>query len=207
MFDNTDPFSPIPRFGLRSTLSSEYAGLGGDARHLKLSAQSTSYHPLSTLRDIFCSFSFHTGLLFPFSSSAQTHFSDKFRLGGPTSVRGFKWNQMGPRDHVDYTGGELSYAAGASLFAPFPFKPEWPLQSHLWLNAGNLANWQQHQQQQSKTTALKQWASRPSVAAGLGLVYSNGALRAELNFGVPLVSHKTDGHRPGLQLGIGIEFL
>lgn len=140
-YDNTDQLSPIPRFGLRSNLSTEFAGLGGDAQHLKLSSSTTSYYTLSRIKDIFCSFSVQSGLLLPLSSSTPTHFCDRFRLGGPTSVRAFKFNQLGPKEHVDYIGGELSYAIGSSLYAPLPFKPEWPLQTHLWVNAGNLTNW------------------------------------------------------------------
>lgn len=207
--------------GVRSSLSTEYAGLGGDAQHFKIATSTSSTYILSSLRDILFSFSLQTGAIFPFT---QTHFSDKFRLGGPTSVRSFGWNQLGPKQGADFTGGELSWAAGTSLFAPFPFKPEWPLKSHLWLNAGSLANWTgsfipfigccglpvsllKKHFPDNKRESIERWITRPSVSAGLGLMYSNGALRAEVNFGVPLVAHKTDGKRPGLQLGIGIEFL
>lgn len=126
--------------GWRSSISSEYAGLGGDAHHFKIATSHSSTYILSAVHDLLASFSFHTGFLLPFSGT-PTHFSDKFRLGGPTSVRGFAWNQLGPKSGADYLGGELSYSAGTSLFAPFPFKPEWPLKSHFWLNAGSLANW------------------------------------------------------------------
>ena len=41
-----------------------------------------------------------SGLLYPFGP--DTLFSDRFQLGGPTSVRAFKLNNMGPKD-----GGQL----------------------------------------------------------------------------------------------------
>lgn len=49
--------------------------------------------------------------------------------------------------------------------------------------------------------------TRPSVSVGVGLLYRLPPVRVELNFGVPLVASKSDGHRKGFQIGIGIDFL
>lgn len=48
---------------------------------------------------------------------------------------------------------------------------------------------------------------QPSSSAGLGLMYRQGALRIELNAGLPLTARIGDGTRKGLQLGLGISFL
>ena len=49
--------------------------------------------------------------------------------------------------------------------------------------------------------------SKPSVSAGVGLVYKLDPVRVEVNFGVPLVASKSDGVRKGFQVGIGLDFL
>jgi len=49
--------------------------------------------------------------------------------------------------------------------------------------------------------------SRPSISAGVGLVYRLDPVRVELNFGVPLASSKSDGARRGFQVGLGLEFM
>ena len=49
--------------------------------------------------------------------------------------------------------------------------------------------------------------SRPSVSAGVGLIYSFDPIRVELNFGLPLAARQSDGYRRGLQVGMGLEFL
>lgn len=49
--------------------------------------------------------------------------------------------------------------------------------------------------------------TRPSISAGLGIAYRFDPLRVEVNFGVPLVASKSDGHRRGLEVGIGVNFL
>ena len=57
--------------------------------------------------------------------------------------------------------------------------------------------------QASLTNAL----SKPSISAGLGIVYRLEPVRVEMNFGVPLVTSRGEGARKGFQLGIGLEFL
>lgn len=54
---------------------------------------------------------------------------------------------------------------------------------------------------------VRESLSRPSVSAGVGLIYRFDPIRVEVNFGVPLVASKSDGYRKGLQVGIGLEFL
>ena len=49
--------------------------------------------------------------------------------------------------------------------------------------------------------------SKPSITAGLGIVYRLEPVRVEMNFGLPLVAAKNEGARKGFQLGIGLEFL
>ena len=57
-----------------------------------------------------------------------------------------------------------------------------------------------------KTTVLES-LSRPSISAGVGLIYRFDPIRVEVNFGVPLAASKTDGARRGIQVGMGLEFL
>lgn len=84
-----------------------------------------------------------------------TLFPDRFQLGGPTNIRMFRQNSMGPRDGraslshspviccthlvvVDSVGGDLYWAAGISAISALPRKPHWPLKAHFFLNAGRL---------------------------------------------------------------------
>lgn len=49
--------------------------------------------------------------------------------------------------------------------------------------------------------------SKPSISAGVGLIYRFDAIRLEVNFGLPIVASKSDSTRKGVQVGIGLEFL
>ena len=58
-----------------------------------------------------------------------------------------------------------------------------------------------------KVDTISSCISKPSIAAGVGLLYKLDPVRVELNFGVPLIASKSDGTRRGFQLGIGLDFL
>jgi len=74
----------------------------------------------------------------------------------------------------------------------------------LFINAGRLDNLNHTR---SLAENVSDCVSKPSVSAGVGLLYRLDPVRVELNFGVPLIASKSDGHRRGFQLGIGLDFL
>ncbi|KZT10437.1 uncharacterized protein LAESUDRAFT_644455 [Laetiporus sulphureus 93-53] len=178
----------------------ELAGLGGDASFYKSEAHaqlSRSLFPGTTI-----SFAARSGLLWDIARPVP--FSDRFQLGGPTSLRMFRANGMGPRDGPDSLGGDVYWAAGISLISDIPRKSHWPVKLHSFVNAGRLTV-----MDKTKTVAENVWSqiSKPSVSAGVGLVYKLEPVRVEVNFGMPLVASRSDGLRKGFQVGIGLDFL
>lgn len=122
---------------------------------------------------------------------------------------------------ADSVGGDIYYSVGASVISKVPKKPHWPLNLHGWMNAGRL-----DQVSKCKHIRLmlsfhltylcaarplvddvKDIMSKPSISAGVGLIYRFDPVRVEVNFGVPIVSSKSDGTRKGIQVGVGLEFL
>lgn len=178
----------------------EYAGLGGDASFYKTELEGQISRPI--LDGISLSLAGRTGLLW--GISRPTLFSDRFQLGGPTSVRAFKVNGMGPRDGSDSVGGDIHWSVGASIISDIPRKPHWPVKTHFWVNAGSLNAVDKNQ---SFVDNIWNTFSRPSISAGLGLIYRFDPVRVEVNFGVPFVASKSDGSRKGVQVGMGLEFL
>ncbi|KAF9816961.1 hypothetical protein IEO21_03726 [Rhodonia placenta] len=181
-------------------LFQELAGLGGDASFYKGEAHTQLSRALAP--GITVSFAARSGLLWNLARPAP--FSDRFQLGGPLSVRMFRANGLGSRDGPDSLGGDLYWATGVSLITDIPYKPDWPVKTHFFVNAGRL-------DAMDKAKSLKDnimdSISKPSIAAGVGLVYKLDPVRVELNFGVPLVASKSDGLRKGFQAGIGLDFL
>ena len=142
------------------------------------------------------------GLLYPLAGSSL--FSDRFHLGGPTSVRSFRMNGLGPRDNNDHIGGDLVAAAGMSLLTPIPYKPHWPLKGHVYVNGGSLVGLDKARSLASNIGTL---ASQPACSAGVGLMFHHSLVRLELNAGVPLSASRTDASRKGIQFGVGLSFL
>jgi len=184
----------FPTKGSLLKLVQEYAGLFGQTNYLKTTVESGFARPLLNTSAII-SLGFQGGLIHPLAGRAVP-FNDRFQLGGPTNVRMFQMNSLGPKDRNDYLGGEKYWATGLSVLAPIPWKPDWPLKLHGFINAGSLFNdWQ----------TLK--SQKPSVALGIGLVGNIQDVRVEANVGMPLLAQKSDGARRGLQVGLGIGFL
>ncbi|KAL7320290.1 hypothetical protein PS15m_000191 [Mucor circinelloides] len=130
--------------------------------------------------------------------------SDRFLLGGPLSVRGFRNAGIGPRDYKDALGGNLYWAAGVSAIAPLPKLETKALRAHAFVNAGTNVPWKSGTSLQDTKQALTQ---SPSISAGLGLIYRHSIARIELNYCVPLTAARGDQIKRGLQLGIGLNFL
>ncbi|KAG2191701.1 hypothetical protein INT47_011362, partial [Mucor saturninus] len=128
--------------------------------------------------------------------------SDRFLLGGPLSIRGFRNAGVGPRDYRDALGGNMYWAAGISAIAPLPKLESKPLRAHAFINAGT--NVPSGSTLQSTAQALMK---SPSISAGLGLIYRHSIARIELNYCVPLTAAKGDQIKRGLQLGLGLNFL
>lgn len=181
-------------------LSQELAGLGGDASFYK--AETETQFSRKIIPNISLSLAARTGILW--SLFTPTYFSDRFQMGGPTSVRMFRNNSMGPRDSSDSLGGELYWSAGLSVIADIPKKPNWPVKTHFFINSGRLDN---IDKSKSVATNVQECILKPSISAGLGIVYRFDPLRVEVNFGVPLVASKSDGHKRGFEVGIGVNFL
>lgn len=104
-------------------MEQEYAALGGDATFLKSEIESSvsrslgaGYVRYARSSDLaltsnpylnFCdeqslSLGFKSGLLYPLGEKPSL-FSDRFHSGGPTSVRMFRPNTMGPKDSGMFT--------------------------------------------------------------------------------------------------------
>lgn len=106
----------------------------------------------------------------------------------------------------DSLGGTAYCAAGLSVISDIPRRPHWPVKLHGWINGGALDTITSKSPSQLKAD-FSSLLDKPSVSAGLGLIYRFDPIRVEMNFGVPLAANKSDLARKGLQVGIGFDFL
>lgn len=114
------------RRGNRTTLETELAGLGGDVNYLKFEGRTAHFIPtFDTLEQTFSVLG-RLGAALPYGQSKEMPFYDRFYLGGPETLRGFDYRDVGPRDADDTTEpiggntyGMLSMEYGFRLAEPF----------------------------------------------------------------------------------------
>ncbi|PXA04711.1 outer membrane protein assembly factor BamA [Coraliomargarita sinensis] len=98
--DNRDSLI-FTRKGNRTSLNNEVAGLGGDVNYYKFEAKTAHYFPtFDTLEQSF-SVVARAGTVTPWGNSTDVPFYDRFYLGGPDTLRGFDFRDVGPRDPDD----------------------------------------------------------------------------------------------------------
>ena len=233
---DTRDVSMLPSRGYLLKTVSEIAGLGplkGDVAFGKLEMESQAAVPIpipGVKGDSGVTFTagLRGGLLYPLAlpgqqEPAHSRINDRFQLGGPTDVRGFRLSGLGPRDGQDAVGGDLYAAGGASLLVPLPrVGKDTPLRFQAFINGGRLVALRDSRTSDpervspnSSMDATGSVASTmsaliqelPSCAAGVGLVYAHPAARFELNFSLPLVIRKGEEGRKGFSFGVGIDFL
>lgn len=220
----------LPSRGYLMKTVSELAGfslLGGDASFFKTEAESAIALPFGST-GITLTAGLRGGLLYPLSapnsssssSPRGSRINDRFQLGGPNSVRGFRLGGLGPHDGADAVGGDVFAAAGASLLFPVPrVGKETPLRIQAFVNGGRLlalksaksadndGSFAGDARESLKQTFNDLKSELPSAAAGVGIVYAHPVARFEVNFSLPLVMRKEEQGRKGLSFGVGVEFL
>lgn len=223
----------LPSRGYLIKTISEIAGIGplkGDVGFWKSEIETTGavQIPIPGIKGdsgVSLTTGLRAGLLYPLpvgfgGSSQPSRINDRFTLGGPTDVRGFKIGGLGPHDGSDAVGGDVYAAGSASLLMPLPrVGKDSPLRLQLFANAGRLvplkeAKGKAREDEGRRAPQLDLTASiarlgdaLPSTAVGVGLVYAHPVARFELNFGLPLVVRRGEEGRKGLQFGVGINFL
>lgn len=221
----------LPNRGYLLKTITEIAGFGplkGDVGFGKVEVESQAALPISIPGiegDTGISFTtgFRGGILYPLTAGGgaiplMSRVNDRFQLGGPADVRGFKFSGLGPHEAGDALGGDVYAAGGASLLLPFPrVGKDTPLRFQAFVNAGRLLALKgkpkegpmdaEAVREGMKRTIQQLGDGLPSCAAGVGVIYAHPMARIEVNFSLPLVMRKGEEARKGLSLGIGIDFL
>jgi outer membrane protein insertion porin family len=228
--------SLLPGRGYFFKSVSELAGvgpLGGDAGFGKVEVETQGAIPIPIPgikgeSGVSLNLGLRAGALYPLnlggkSTAEPSRIADRFQLGGPTDVRGFKMAGLGPHDGQDALGGDIYYAGSLSLLTPLPRTgKDTPLRLQAFVNGGRLAALKTRVNKDDPgSTSLSNATVRdafkrsfhdlqkdvPSAAAGIGLVYAHPLARFELNFTLPLIMREKEQARKGIQFGIGVTFL
>lgn len=94
--DNRDSLL-FTRRGNRTSIDSEFAGLGGDVNYLKVDFRTAQFIPTVDLWKQSLSVIGRLGFIVPLEDDDQAPFYDRFYLGGPETLRGYDYRDIGPR--------------------------------------------------------------------------------------------------------------
>jgi len=103
-----------PTQGSRTTIISEFAGLGGDTKYIRLEGRFAKFIPTFDFGNQVLAIIGHTGVLFE-TGDEEIPFFDRFFMGGPSDLRGFTFRQVGPKDLGETVVDPIT---GAETFLP-----------------------------------------------------------------------------------------
>ena len=109
-----------PTQGGSMSLTGEFAGLGGDTRFVRVVANATYFHPIWL--DHILSGRVEAAYGWGWDGDPLPLF-ERFYLGGPNTIRGFKFRHVSPVDDAGVrTGGDTELLGNAEYIIPLPMK-------------------------------------------------------------------------------------
>ena len=172
-----------PSDGYAISLTTELAGLGGDAYFSKNNIKAAYYLPV--FDDVVFSVTGIGGYMIGLGQDTQV--SDRFFIGGPT-FRGFEFAGIGPRDAdtKDALGGKYYYVGTAEMTFPLGLPEEFQIKGRLFAEAGAL--WDLD----NDTEAQVDDSSSPRLTLGAGISWNSPLGPFVVDFGFPLIKEDFD---------------
>jgi outer membrane protein insertion porin family len=196
---NTLDNNKNPTSGIKSQLSQDLAGLGGNVNFLRTTEDVRYYHPVND--DVVSLVRAQGGYITGWGGQ-QVPLLNSF-FGGPTMVRGFAPNGFGPRDltpgtTMDNVGGSMYWATTAELQSSIPGVPqEYGLKASAFVDAGSVFHYGGPTIFPGSAQSLQVANSnvvRSSVGVGLTWASPFGGLT--VNYAVPLTKASYDVVQP-----------
>ena len=186
-----------PTSGVRSQLTQDLAGLGGDVRFLRTTSDTRYYQQINS--DVVAMVRGQGGYITGWGGQSAPLMNTFF--GGPTMVRGFAPYGFGPRDLTagstrDNVGGSMYFATTAELQSGIPGIPdEYGLKASAFVDAGSVFRYSGPTSFGSQSVQVADKSIvRSSVGVGLTWASPFGALTVD--YAVPLSKAAYDVVQP-----------
>lgn len=179
-----------PHEGIFANVGTEVAGLGGDAKFIKVTARGSIYQTLSEQLDLVGLISGGAGHVQGYGSGdlrVFDHFQSSDRM-----IRGFEYGGIGPvalDNSNDHLGGTTYFNASAEAQFPLPVIPEsFGLRGAVFADAATLYGSKIASNLVNQSTTGMEW--RASVGVGLMWASPFGPIR--IDYAIPVKKEKTD---------------
>ena len=103
-----------PRKGFFLSYSTEYTGIGGEKKWVKNEAEARGYYPV--VGDLIFRSRFYAGRLDEINSQRIPR-TEKFSLGGSRNLRGYSFEDIGPKRIIDVNGRNQSFNIGGEFMS------------------------------------------------------------------------------------------
>ncbi|RVC77974.1 outer membrane protein assembly factor BamA [Mesorhizobium sp. M4A.F.Ca.ET.022.05.2.1] len=176
-----------PHEGIYINGTTEVAGLGGDAKWVKLTGRASVYQTLSEQLDLVGLVSAGAGHIAGFGDDGLRIF-DQFQ-SNDRMIRGVEYGGIGPADVAtgDHLGGTTYFNASAEAQFPLPVIPEsFGLRGAVFADAATLYG--------SKVTTVTQTSTDMKLRAsvGIGLMWASPFGPIRIDYAVPVKKEPTD---------------
>jgi outer membrane protein insertion porin family len=203
---NTLDNNKNPTDGIKSQLTQDLAGLGGDVNFLRTTEDMRYYHSIND--DVVSLVRVQGGYITGWGGQ-QVPLINSF-FGGPTLVRGFAPNGFGPRDltpgtTMDNVGGTMYWASTLELQSAIPGVPqEYGLKATAFVDSGSVFNYGGPTTFPGSTQTMQLGNSniiRSSV--GVGLVWASPFGALSISYALPVTKAPYDVTQP-FNFGAGL---
>lgn len=177
-----------PHEGIFANVTTEFAGLGGDAKFVKVTARGSVYQTLSEQLDL-------VGLISGGAGHIQGFGNDDLRIfdhfqSSDRMIRGFAYGGIGPVDNQgfdDHLGGTTYFNASAEAQFPMPVIPEsFGLRGAVFADAATLYG--NDVAGVDPSTTDMQWRA----SAGVGLMWASPFGPIRIDYAIPVLKEDTD---------------
>ncbi|UVC13163.1 outer membrane protein assembly factor BamA [Mesorhizobium onobrychidis] len=186
---NTIDDMKSPHEGIFANVTTEFAGLGGDAKFVKVTARGTVYQTLSEQLDLVGLISGGAGHIQGYGSDDDLRIFDHFQ-SSDRMIRGFAYGGIGPVDDQgfdDHLGGTTYFNASAEAQFPMPVIPEsFGLRGAVFADAATLYG--NDVAGVDPSTTDMEW--RASV--GLGMMWASPFGPIRIDYAIPVLKEDTD---------------
>ncbi|PSJ60107.1 outer membrane protein assembly factor BamA [Kumtagia ephedrae] len=192
-----------PHSGIYANLTAEFAGIGGDAKYIKLTGRGSYYKTLSEEYDIVGLAVVGGGYITGYGSESDLRIFDHFQAND-RMIRGFEYNGIGPydADTDDHLGGTTYFNASVEAQFPVPVIPEsFGLRGAVFADAATLYGNDIGNDDVEVAGSSMKW--RASVGAGLIWASPFGPLRVD--YALPVVKEDNDQEQ-NFNFGISTRF-
>jgi outer membrane protein insertion porin family len=181
--------------GNRAELTTEVAGgpFAGETDYYRLEFRGAQYYPTFETLNQVMSFIGRTGVIDNYGDSAYVPYFDRMFLGGPSTLRGFKFRDVGPKagPNNDPIGGK-TYAFGS---AEYSFEVVDPLRIAFFYDIGFV-----------NADVYDFDPTNYNDNFGVGLRLMIGGAPLSLDFGVPITADKTNDDGLQFNFSFGTRF-